>query len=115
MATKTPGSSINAEGGGVAPTRANAVKTPDRLALDDAFLNRDNLRRGIAENLKARRIEDDKVVKRVDKAFGALALSQPVVRGRGPTNHVAPTASTFDAVKAVVDRRVEAMRKSGPL
>jgi hypothetical protein len=29
-------------------------------------------------------------------------------------NHVSPNASTFDALKAVVDRRVEAMRKSDP-
>jgi hypothetical protein len=114
MVPKNPGASPQADGGGAPPARANTIRTADRLALDDAFLTHENLRHGISENLKARRIEDDKTSKRVDKAFAKLALSQPAVTGRGPTNHVDPTASTFDALKAVVDRRVEKMRKSDP-
>jgi hypothetical protein len=90
----------------------DVVKTPDRLALDDVFLNHEALRRGLTENLNARRIESDKVAERVEKAFAKISLSKPAENDRSPLNHVAPDASTFDAVNAVVHRRVDAIRKS---
>src|SRR5262245_21273916 len=84
----------------------DVVKTPDRLALDDVFLNHEALRRGLTENLKARRIESDKISERVKKAFEHISLSKPETNDRDATNHVAPDASTLDAVKGVVSRRL---------
>jgi hypothetical protein len=90
----------------------NVVKTPDRLALDDAFLNHESLRRGLTENLNARRIDNAKVSDRVEKAFSKVSLSKPAENDRSSLNHVAPDASTFEAVKKVIGRRVEAIRTS---
>ena len=91
---------------------SNVVKTPDRLALDDAFLNHESLRRGLRENLNARRIDNAKVSDRVEEAFSKVSLTMPAENDRSRLNHVAPGASTFDAVSAVVRRRVEAIQTS---
>jgi len=107
--TVTSNKSTHVDGDG-APH--DSVKTPARLALDDAFLNHEYLRRSLTENLTAGRIESDKVSERVDKAFANLSLSRPAENDRSSVNHVGPDASTLDALKAVVNRRVEAIRKS---
>jgi hypothetical protein len=107
--TLPSGRSPHVDRGGAAN---DVVKTPDRLALDDAFVNHESLRRGLTENLNARRIENAKVSDRVEKAFSKVSLSKPAENDRSPLNHVAPDASTFEAVSAVVSRRVEAIRRS---
>ena len=109
--TATSGKSTRIDHGSPAQ---DVVKTPDRLALDDVFLNHEALRRGLTDNLNARRIENDKVAERVEKAFAKISLSKPGENDRSLLNHVGADASTFDAVKAVVHRRVDAIRESEP-
>jgi hypothetical protein len=108
---KTVGSRRSRHGDG-ADAAHDIVRTPDRLALDDVFLNHDALRRGLTDNLNARRIERDRADERVKKAFEEISLSKPTKNDRSPLNHVKPDASTLDAVTAVVHRRVDAIRKS---
>jgi hypothetical protein len=91
--------------------RTERLNSGGSLAIDDAFLNRENLHRGLTDNLSRVRLAGDKVTARVDFAFADVDLSRPQ-QDRSTQNYVAPGASTGEVLDALVKRRVEVIEKS---
>ena len=89
-----------------------SVKTPARVAIEEAFLNRNDLRRGLTENLKTLHAENNKVSQRVSAAFAKFNLSPVAAKPGGRLNHVPPGASAADVLEAVVKRRITVIEKS---
>jgi hypothetical protein len=88
------------------------VKSPQRVAIDAAFLNEAELRTGLQENLGALRMDADRVSARVETAFASFhpGLLNPDELER--RNHVQRGADPSETLDKVIDRRVSAVRES---
>lgn len=96
------------------PAEVLLAASPARAAIDAAFLERAELRRGLTENLKALRTDGVVVAKRVSDAFSAwspVSISTDTVEGR---TYVAPDADPGPALDAAIERRVAAVNEAAP-
>jgi hypothetical protein len=93
---------------------AQAMKTPQRIAIDAAFLNQAELRAGLRENLEASRIDADRVTERVQAAFEAFNPSGLSAEDLTSRNHVARGIDPSATLDRVIQRRLGAIRKAKP-
>ena len=94
----------------ISEASSDIVRTPQRVAIDRAFLDRAELRRGLTDNLRARRSDAAAVTDRVTAAFegwNPSGLSEDDVIRR---NLVLPDADPTDALDRVIDRGVAAVK-----
>jgi hypothetical protein len=93
---------------------APSITTPQRAAIDAAFLERRELRRGLSDNLRALRVDSDAVTDRVSRAFrewNPSGLSAEEVDRR---NYVAPDADLAGTQTRVIERRIDALATASP-
>jgi len=93
---------------------ADAIPTPERAAIDAAFLARRELRRGLSDNLRALRTESADVADRVSVAFrdwNPSALTGDEVARR---NFVPHDADLADTQTRVIERRIGVLEAASP-
>ena len=93
---------------------AQAVKTPERVAIDAAFLSQAELRAGLRENLGVFRIDADRVTERVQTAFEAFDPSGLSAEELARRNHVARGSDPSATLDKVIQGRLSAIRAAKP-
>jgi hypothetical protein len=92
-----------------------ALKTPGRVALDEAFRKNADLRLGVAENLSQARTQKDKLDERVQEAFAKFNAAAPA-NGEPAAldSHVEPGVAPFETSARVMRERLDALGAAPP-
>jgi hypothetical protein len=93
---------------------AQAAKTPQRVAIDAAFLNQAELRTGLRENLGPVGVDADRVTERVQTAFEAFNPSGLSAEELARRNHVERGSDPSATLDKVIHRRLSAIREAKP-
>ena len=93
---------------------ADSILAPQRAAIDAAFLERREVRRGLSDNLRALRAESADVADRVTVAFrdwNPIGLTEVEAVRR---NYVAPEAELAETQTRVIERRIGVLETARP-
>jgi hypothetical protein len=92
----------------------DSIPTPQRAAIDAAFLERRELRRGLSDNLRELRTDSAAVADRISAAFRDWNPSELTGDEVARRNYVPPEADLADTQTRVIERRIGALAAASP-